>query len=54
MELLLEGMGLKNTRVLIVGMGGPLGKTKKITQHGIDDVATRWSLFFNPRSCRVA
>ncbi len=23
----------------IVSMGGPLGKTKKVTQHGIDDVS---------------
>ncbi len=29
----------------IVGMGGPLGKTKKITQHGIDDVSNEMGAF---------
>jgi hypothetical protein len=26
----------------IVAMGGPLGKTKKITQRGIEDITTSW------------
>ena len=29
----------------IVAMGGPLGKTKKITQHGIEDVSNEMGAF---------
>jgi hypothetical protein len=29
----------------IVGMGGPLGKTKKVTQRGIDDVSNEMGAF---------
>jgi hypothetical protein len=29
----------------IVGMGGPLGKTKKVTQRGIDDVSNDMGAF---------
>ena len=42
-----EGMGAWKAWVekhhgAIVAMGGPLGKTKKITHRGIEDIATRW------------
>jgi hypothetical protein len=29
----------------VVGVGGPLGKTKKITEHGIDDVSNEMGAF---------
>jgi hypothetical protein len=29
----------------IVGMGGPLGKTKKVTEHGIEDVSNLMSAY---------
>ena len=29
----------------IVGMGGPLGKTKKVTQHGIEDMSNEMGAF---------
>jgi hypothetical protein len=30
---------------VIVGMGGPLGKTKKVSQRGIEDVSNEMSAF---------
>ena len=41
-----EGMAgwkswVEKHQAAIVGMGGPLGKTKKVTQHGIEDTSTR-------------
>jgi len=30
---------------VIVDMGGPLGKTKKVTQHGIDDTSNHMGAF---------
>lgn len=32
-------------RDAIVAMGGPLGKTKKVTQHGIDDTSNHMGAF---------
>jgi hypothetical protein len=29
----------------IVGMGGPLGKTKRVTQHGIEDVSNEMGAY---------
>jgi hypothetical protein len=34
----------------IVGMGGPLGKTKKITQHGIEDTANEMGAYMVVRA----
>jgi hypothetical protein len=32
-------------RAMIVGMGGPLGKTRKVSQRGIEDVSNQMSAF---------
>jgi hypothetical protein len=32
-------------QAVIVGMGGPLGKTKKVSQRGIEDVSNEMSAF---------
>src|SRR6476646_7051840 len=34
----------------IVGMGGPLGKTKKITERGVDDVSNELGAFIVVRA----
>ena len=32
-------------RAAIVGMGGPLGKTKKVSEHGIEDITNLLSAY---------
>ena len=34
----------------IVGMGGPLGKTKKVTQHGIEDTSNEMTSYMVVRA----
>ena len=34
----------------IVGMGGPLGKTKKVTQHGIEDTSNEMGAYMAVRA----
>ena len=34
----------------IVGMGGPLGKTKKVTEHGIEDVSNLMTAYMVVRA----
>jgi hypothetical protein len=34
----------------IVGMGGPLGKTKKVTQHGIEDTSNEMGAYMVVRA----
>jgi hypothetical protein len=36
---------VENHHNAIVAMGGPLGKTKKVTDHGIDDVSNSMGAF---------
>ena len=45
-----EGMAawkswMEKHQAAVVGAGGPLGKTKKITEHGIDDVNNEMGAF---------
>jgi hypothetical protein len=45
-----EGMAawkawVEKNQAVIVSMGGPLGKTKKVTQRGIDDTSNHMSAF---------
>ena len=45
-----EGMAawkawMEKHHAAIVSMGGPLGKTKKVTQHGIDDISNAIGAF---------
>jgi hypothetical protein len=45
-----EGMAawtawVERHQAVIVGMGGPLGKTKKVSQRGIEDVSNEMSAF---------
>ncbi len=45
-----EGMAawkawLEKHHAAIVSMGGPLGKTKKVTQHGVDDATNHLGAF---------
>jgi hypothetical protein len=45
-----EGMAgwkswVEKHQAAIVGMGGPLGKTKKVTQHGIEDTSNEMGAF---------
>ena len=45
-----EGMAawkswMEKHQAAVVGAGGPLGKTKKITEHGIDDVSNEMGAF---------
>jgi hypothetical protein len=45
-----EGMAawkawVEKHQAAIVGMGGPLGKTKRVTQHGIDDTSNEMGAF---------
>ena len=35
---------------VIVGMGGPLGKTKKVTQHGIEDISNEMGAYMVVRA----
>jgi hypothetical protein len=37
-------------QAVIVGMGGPLGKTKKVSQRGIEDVSNEMSAFVVARA----
>jgi hypothetical protein len=36
---------VETNQAAIVGMGGPLGKTKKVSQHGIDDTSNNMGAF---------
>ena len=50
-----EGMAawkswMEKHHVAVVGTGGPLGKTKKITEHGIDDVSNEMGAFMVVRA----
>jgi hypothetical protein len=51
----LEGMAawkswMEKHHAAIVFMGGPLGKTKKVTQHGIEDVSNEVGAFMVVRA----
>jgi len=35
---------------VIVGMGGPLGKTKKVTQHGVEDTSNEMGAYMVVRA----
>ena len=37
----------------IVGMGGPLGKTKKVSEHGIEDITNLMSAYTIVRRIRM-
>ena len=37
--------GPKSIDAAIVGMGGPLGKTKKVSEHGIEDITNLMSAY---------
>jgi hypothetical protein len=40
----------KKHHAVIVGMGGPLGKTKKVTQHGIEDTSNEMGAYMVVRA----
>jgi hypothetical protein len=37
--------GVEKHQAAIVGVGGPLGKTKQVTQHGVEDVSNLMSAY---------
>jgi hypothetical protein len=41
---------IENHRAAVSAMGGPLGKTKKITEHGIEDVSNEMGAFMVVRA----
>ena len=50
-----EGMAgwkawMEKHHAAIVGMGGPLGKTKKVTQHGIEDTGNEMGAYMVVRA----
>jgi hypothetical protein len=40
----------ENHHSVIVGMGGPLGKTKKVTQHGVEDTSNEMGAYMVVRA----
>ena len=36
-------LGSRNITPRLSAMGGPLGKTKKVSQRGIDDTSNKWA-----------
>ena len=50
-----EGMAawkswMEKHHAAVVGMGGPLGKTKKVTEHGIEDTSNEMGAFMVVRA----
>jgi hypothetical protein len=50
-----EGMAvwkawMEKHQAAVVGMGGPLGKTKKVTQHGVEDTSNEMGAFMVVRA----
>ncbi len=41
---------MEKHQAAVVGMGGPLGKTKKVTQHGVEDTSNEMGAFMVVRA----